>query len=100
MKFRLTYEGLLKANGNTQHKHEIRKAFHPQLKRLWEVEPNLMEWGKGAPPSQLEILADQYTRLNYRFVPLTTTSLSLIASLEILFLRSRCARKCDQVWRY
>ena len=47
MKFRLTYEGLLKANGSTQHKHEIRKAFHPQLKRLWEVEPNLMEWGKG-----------------------------------------------------
>jgi hypothetical protein len=37
--------------------------------------------------TQLEALADQFTRLDYRFVPLTTTTMSLIASLEILFLR-------------
>ena len=35
LEFRLTYEGLLLGASRTdtraQHKHEIRKAFHPQL---------------------------------------------------------------------
>ena len=44
MKFRLTYEGRLESNGSAKHKHEIRKALHPQLKRLWDVEPNLLGW--------------------------------------------------------
>ncbi len=36
MEFRLKYEGVLKTNGNKEHKHELRKAFHPQLKNLLE----------------------------------------------------------------
>jgi hypothetical protein len=87
MKFRLTYEGRLQANGSPDHKHEIRKAFHPQLKRLWEVEPNLKSWRFPESLSQIEIFADQFSRLDYHFVPLTTPNMSLIASLEILFLR-------------
>jgi hypothetical protein len=47
MRFRLTYEGELKASGKdpengqfnklAEHKQTIRKVFHGQLKRLWET---------------------------------------------------------------
>ena len=110
MKFRLTYEGRLEGNGTPKHKHEIRKQLHPQLKRLWAMEPNLKAWqaegrlmmeraldevalssggfntasGKHSPHH----LATQFNRGNYRYVPLATTSQSIIAALEILFLRS------------
>ena|ERR1700720_2532445 len=43
MEFRLTYEGLLLgASGNNKrakHKHEIRKVFHKQLRRIFEIHP-------------------------------------------------------------
>ncbi|MBI3678518.1 MAG: hypothetical protein HY243_18065 [Proteobacteria bacterium] len=101
MKFRLTYEGRLDGNGSPKHKHEIRKAFHPQLKRLWDVEPNLKEWGypdknsgpdlhrysTGGGVAAWEGIATEYERLGYRFVPLGTEVLSLIAAVEVLFLR-------------
>jgi hypothetical protein len=55
MEFRLTYNGLLLATqGDTplqqhdrsaEHKHHIRKYFHGQLKRLWQVTPFLHEFG-------------------------------------------------------
>ena len=32
----LFYRGKLKANGDARHKHDIRLAFSPQLKRYWE----------------------------------------------------------------
>jgi hypothetical protein len=47
MEFRLTYAGPLLAasqhDPRTNHKHEIRKRFHPQLKRLWEITPWLKQ---------------------------------------------------------
>ncbi len=50
MQFRLTYQGLLLAetnkgellNARATHKHGIRKQFHHQLKRLWEISPYLV----------------------------------------------------------
>ena len=51
MKFRLTYEGRLLGNGRAQHKHKIRRAFHPQLKRLWEVHQNLKNWVSPRAPN-------------------------------------------------
>jgi hypothetical protein len=44
MEFRLTYEGLLfptKKERRPDHKHDIRKAFHKQLARLWRLNPYL-----------------------------------------------------------
>lgn len=35
MQFRLHYRGPLHANADAARKHEIRKAFHPQLATLW-----------------------------------------------------------------
>jgi hypothetical protein len=102
MKFRLTYEGRLTGDGSAQHKHEIRKAFHPQLRRLWAVEPNLRSWdypSREAPPDlhrystgggnvkAWEGLAHSYARFGYNFVPLATESYSLIAAIDILFMR-------------
>jgi hypothetical protein len=53
MRFRLTYEGELRANGRdpingqpeplAPHKHKIRRQFHGQLKRLWETNKFLRE---------------------------------------------------------
>ncbi len=46
MEFRLLYQGELPSAGNKGKPHEshaIRRAFHPQLRRLWSVEPNLRQ---------------------------------------------------------
>src|SRR3990170_447020 len=45
MEFRLTYEGQLlgasRSNTRAEHKHEIRKVFHRQLRQLWTISPHL-----------------------------------------------------------
>ena len=51
MEFRLTYEGSLfatqkdpvsgQADARAEHKRDIRRKFHVQLKRLWEINPYL-----------------------------------------------------------
>jgi hypothetical protein len=107
MEFRLTYEGpLLGASRNdprAKHKHEIRRKFHPQLRRLWEITPHLMEARAVDPatgqvrrdrsistevaPSRRDWLALQFQKARYRFVPLVTKDLSLLCGLSILFLR-------------
>lgn len=102
LQFRLTYEGLLYAasNGNKRgaHKHEIRRRFHPQLKRLWETSP-LFEhlliqmapenkfFVQEPRPFGLEELANRGKMGNFRFVPLIRDDLDLWCGLEILFLR-------------
>lgn len=104
LEFRLTYEGpLLAATGtNTriEHKHEIRKALHPQLKRLWEIVPHLnfplrsiaptgifVNGPPPPPPPRSEQLAAKFPFDLFNFVPLVTEELSLICGVEILFLR-------------
>ncbi len=40
MEFRLIYEGPLHGQGaKSPHKWEIRRALHPQLRRLWREPP-------------------------------------------------------------
>ena len=83
MQFHLTYEGLLlgssRDNTRPDHKHEIRRVFHRQLRRLWEGHPWLNQVKHGvyvgfehiSPDTPLrEGLAQQFTRGNYRYVPL------------------------------
>lgn len=107
MEFRLTYEGQLLSETNrddsvkrsrANHKHEIRKVFHTQLKKLWEVTPFLKPHMLGTNPPRdlfrpaeentLEGLAKRFTRHGYRFVPLATRSLSLFCDVDVLFLRT------------
>lgn len=106
LEFRLTYEGHLlgasKTHTRASHKHDIRKVFHPQLKRLWEITPHLssardplpqseilVNGERNGPPrkSMLAELADRFVRNGFRFIPLATEDLSLICGIEILFLR-------------
>ncbi len=101
MDFRLTYEGPLRAASNSgskrpKEKHEIRKVFHKQLKRLWKIHPYLKEAqlsDRRRPPPEprvplVEHLAHQYERMGYNFVPLVTEELRLICGLDILFIRN------------
>jgi hypothetical protein len=108
LEFRLTYEGVLLSETNrsgevrrarADHKHEIRKKFHPQLKRLWEVHPYLRPWwgptpqpgrhilGRPGPGYSIDDLSSRFARFGYRFVPLVTKDIELLCSIEILFLR-------------
>ena len=106
MEFRLTYEGKLLRSGSdkprAQHKHELRKAFHKQLRRLWGINPYLkhgnpvtFDWEQSGLPKNgtthgttlAEWLANQYQRCGYQFVPLVRRELSLVCALSILFLR-------------
>ena len=94
MRFRLIYSGELKADGNATHKHEIRKALHPQLRRLWDVSPNLKDQehtireGQNVRTYALwEWLGLQNERHGYKFVPLVLEEHELLVSLHVLYLR-------------
>lgn len=108
MEFRLVYQGTLLVENNkggilaarANHKHEIRRALHPQLRKLWQLHPFLKEAQTERPntgtvvfgsPSQrntIPSLANRFSKFGYRFVPLVTRELELKCSLDILFLRN------------
>lgn len=111
MQFRLTYSGPLQSSGNdsasrrrkrSDHKHDLRKAFHPQLKRLWELTPHLKnghrsgpsvlvlsgdQAGEKSPVYKAGYLAKKHKVSDWSFVPLVTADLNLVCSIDILFLR-------------
>lgn len=101
VEFRLTYEGLLfgptQKDKRAAHKHEVRRVFHRQLKRLWQVNPFLRaDWTmlptqdyRRLPAAKplVEYVAQNNERFGYRFVPLVRRDLSLLCSIHILFLR-------------
>lgn len=88
MDFRLVYRGRLKANAATAaDKQDVRRIFHPQLKKLWEQVPlndqkNLL---KPVPdPGEISILRQCGA---FQFAPLVCTDLRLVTDLDIVFLR-------------
>lgn len=112
--FDLLYSGQLHSAGRRSEKHQIRKVFHAQLRRLWDSHPNLkqlceftgnrafenrfrnIESVLNPPPEQsgekmralgLHHLSENWNRNGFRFLPLVTGQLCLRCSLEILFLR-------------
>jgi hypothetical protein len=105
MEFRLTYAGPLyatqrdplpgQAPKHTPNRHDIRVAFHHQLKALWQLPPlngpHTIILTGGGPQERLSVtveeLAKKYTRYGFYFVPLVTQELDLLCGLEILFLR-------------
>jgi hypothetical protein len=105
MEFRLTYAGPLlgssRNNTRADHKHAIRKAFHRQLRTLWETYVPLRyavprryqrlshshERTTTYEGTLADYLASIYRRGDYRFVPMVREELSLVCSLHVLFLR-------------
>lgn len=111
MRFRLHYEGqLLAAKGDPRgeqldrragHKHEIRRAFHAQLKHLWDSHPWLsvanMPWDmfgidKEAPFYKYrgplaEGLAALHKVGDFNFVPLVCGEFRRLCGLKLLLLR-------------
>lgn len=117
MEFRLTYEGELLStrvwveeatcaqcghtpsapiDGKAEHKHRIRKHFQKQMRRLWEVHPLLKKWMwqsetrlsiAGRKPPTIDALANKFTALPFRWVPLVTEESMLTCSLDVLYLR-------------
>lgn len=98
MQFRLTYEGPLKANGDRRHKHRVRQVLHPQLAELWDKQSPLAEVKRSSHTSEspgqpritksgLDLVADEFRRVNFRFAPIVTRTLKLVCGVEILFLR-------------
>jgi hypothetical protein len=109
VEFRLTYAGPLyatqrepaplQADNRAGHKHQIRKSFHPQLKRLWEITPflksghrsgtsaMLLQGAEEEPVYDIPMLAARHSLYGFNFVPLVTSDLNLICGLDILFLR-------------
>lgn len=108
MEFRLLYEGELPPSGNknkrTCEKHEIRRSFHPQLRRLWSVDSNLRElaarrWVESVksnfPPTTeperfdlgVKAMGEKWSRAEFKCVPLVTPDMGLRCGLDILLLR-------------
>ncbi|WP_171208514.1 MULTISPECIES: hypothetical protein [unclassified Ruegeria] len=115
MKLILTYEGDLPSLQNKRGKkgyellHNIRKQFHPQLKRHWQTNKFLSEWkttqsdfdreNHRRPSSTPRIAAgderhdmrklvpEAHRMAGFRFTPLTRKHWYLNCTLDILFLR-------------
>lgn len=85
MEFTLYYRGTLKANGGLKDKHKLRKCFHKQLSILWDQKPlkafskNLLN--ESYPGNLLRKVG------NFRFAPLVTERIALIAEIDIFLLR-------------
>jgi hypothetical protein len=109
VEFRLLYEGELPPSGGSntrpKEKHAIRRSFHPQLRRLWNLNRNLRELAcqyalahhsDESFPANDEEAQVQYgfakagefwSRGGFKLVPLVTPPLALRCSLDISILR-------------
>jgi len=87
MRFTLTYTGELKANARPQHKHDLRREFHKQLRVLWQ-QPPLAAHNHWFTPGLRKTPIDLNRRVPpYRFVPLVSPSIFLVCELRIFLLR-------------
>ena len=92
MEFRLIYGGILlgasRTDTRSQHKDDLRKIFHAQLKHLWQTSPALREWVRGDGPQRAQdYLAERYQHNGIAFIPLVTDGLGTGVKLDILMLR-------------
>ncbi|SRR5258706_1941706 len=87
MRLVLHYRGPLKANAGPAHKHELRRHFHHQLKKLWSQKP-LVEIPQWIHPVKDP---DHYHFLRslppFTFAPLVTEEVNAVAELSLTVLR-------------
>jgi hypothetical protein len=106
MRFRLVYEGNLRAAGNKRtrapDKWVVRRKIRPQLAGLWATHPTLQGLGliahTAASWSTIEaisphgairnVINEPITIGGRAFIPLVRRSLALVCELDILFLRN------------
>jgi hypothetical protein len=116
MRFRLTYDGTLRASGNSsgrlQDKWSIRNAVHPQLDELWATDPKMTHAREAAnvprkggyfhvenanideptpvrkyDPEEFKNLFEPIVVGGHQFMPLIRKSVGLACSLDIIFMR-------------
>jgi hypothetical protein len=94
MEFRLVYNGRLlgasRSDPRSAHKHDIRKAFHSQLKTLWNRNPNLNgwpSWEMNKNRTMQERVAERFTVNGVGYVPLSWEGIGVACRLDILMLR-------------
>jgi hypothetical protein len=111
VEFRLLFQGEIGSDSRAPVKQAIRRAMHPQLRRLWTVNRRLRELSEhrgrmvharlqeqaGQSPTyppQHEAIefafqhwGDNWNYGPFRFVPLVTKELAAVCSLDILLLR-------------
>jgi hypothetical protein len=86
MRLTLHYRGRLRANGSPEHKHELRRHFHAQLRTLW-LQPPLSEyWEYAALPSGDDLSLIQ-VRGQFQFMPLVNSRMCGTAELNVTLLR-------------
>jgi hypothetical protein len=87
MRLVLHYRGPLKSNGSPAHKHELRRHFHAQLKRLWSQKPlsEMTAWLQpDHDPNEYHFLRPKGS---FVFAPLITADAETVAELNIVLLR-------------
>jgi hypothetical protein len=101
MDFVLRYRGPLAANGSVKEKHDIRRAFHPQLLELCSQESSFRPATSGLDVLPRGVLRGRVVEVprplqasfyivelgGFHFVPLIHRPLELACALDILFLR-------------
>jgi hypothetical protein len=80
-----------RAKSKNDHKHDLRKAFHRQIKKLWMEDHRYSGEFKvqvGETLTTVEQRARRFPPVNeFRFVPFLLTSQRMNCSLDILYLR-------------
>jgi hypothetical protein len=109
VEFRLLFEGNLPSSGNrarAEHKHAIRQKFHPQLRRLWQTNPNLRQLASHKAANArsagfdyqrtvdendfdrgIRTIGHNWSKAGFDWVPLITSDMVLRCSIDILILR-------------
>ncbi|MGB7585811.1 MAG: hypothetical protein WBM11_13265 [Terriglobales bacterium] len=111
LEFRLLFDGAIGSDSRAPVKHEIRKALHPQLRRLWLITRNLrqlaehngrmfhaqMQTRTGQTPTHpseddaiqfaFQHWGENWSKGPFHFVPLVTKELATVCKLDILLLR-------------
>lgn len=92
MEFTLYYRGELKSNGTPEHKQELRRKLHPQLERLWTLEPLRGSRAQYVDPPDNGGKENKAIDLlecvgGFTFAPLISARLCLAAELKITLLR-------------
>ena len=93
MEFTLYYRGNLKSNSGAEDKHRLRCHFHPQMKALWQQKPlsafkdSLLQTPGVETRLAKGNLSVIRTIAGFKFAPLVSARIHLIAELDILLLR-------------